>query len=95
MDAEAKGRTLIANGAYGCTACHVVPGIRSPRGIVGPPLGGLARRPFIAGQLPNTPDVLVAFLRDPPSLVAATGMPNVGLSVEDARHIAAYLYTLR
>ena len=52
-----------------------------------------ARRPFIAGQLPNTPDVLVAFLGNPPSLVTATGMPNVGLSVEDARHMAAYLYT--
>jgi len=26
--------------------------------------------------------------------VPATGMPDVGLSVEDARHVAAYLYTL-
>jgi cytochrome c553 len=90
----ARGRELVAGGAFGCTACHAVPGIRSPRGIVGPPLGGLARRSFIAGQLPNTPDVLVPFLRNPPSLVPASGMPDVGLSIEDARDIAAYLYAL-
>jgi len=90
-----RGRALVASGAYGCAACHDIPGIRAPRGIVGPPLRGLAQRGFIAGELPNTPDVLVAFLRDPSSLVPATGMPNVGLTVEDARHIAAYLYTLR
>ena len=45
-------------------------------------------------QLPNRPDVLVAFLQDPPALVPRTGMPNVGLTLEQARHIAAYLYTL-
>ncbi len=90
----ARGRALVTGGAYGCTACHVIPGVRSPRGIVGPPLGGFARRPFIAGELSNTPDILVAFLRNPPSLAPSTGMPNVGLTVEDARHIAAFLYTL-
>lgn len=90
----ANGRALVVSGAYGCTACHVIPGIRAPRGIVGPQLGGLAQRPFIAGQLPNTIDVLAAFLQDPPSLVPATGMPNVGLSRAHARDIAAYLYTL-
>jgi cytochrome c len=38
--------------------------------------------------------VLVAFLQDPPALVPQTGMPNVGLTLEQARHIAAYLYSL-
>jgi cytochrome c553 len=90
----ARGRALIASGAYGCAACHAIPGIRSPRGIVGPDLIGFARRPFIAGQLPNTSEVLVAFLQNPPGLVPSTGMPNVGLSLEDARRMAAYLYTV-
>lgn len=90
----ARGRALIASGAHGCAACHAIPGIRAPRGIVGPDLTGFARRPFIAGQLPNTSDVLVAFLQDSPALVPRTGMPNLGLSLEDARHIAAYLYTM-
>ena len=90
----ARGRALIASGAYGCAACHTIPGIRAPRGIVGPDLTGFARRPFIAGQLPNTSEVLVAFLQDPPALVPKTGMPNLGLKVEDARRIAAYLNTM-
>jgi hypothetical protein len=37
---------------------------------------------------------MVAFLQDPPALVPATGMPNVGLDLDEARHIGAYLYTL-
>ena len=89
-----RGRALIAGGAYGCAACHTIPGIRSPRGIVGPDLSGFARRPFIAGQHPNTAEVLVAFLQNPPALAPRTGMPNVGLSLEDARDIAAYLYAM-
>jgi cytochrome c1 len=55
----------------------------------------MAERGLIAGQLPNRPGVLVAFLQDPPSLVPATGMPDVGLTIAEARHIAAYLYTLK
>lgn len=90
----ARGRALIASGVHGCTTCHAVPGMRGARGVVGPPLDGLARRGFIAGQLPNVPGVLVAFLENPPALVPSTGMPNVGLTREEARHIAAYLYTL-
>jgi cytochrome c2 len=90
----AQGRALIASGVHGCTTCHAIPGMRGVRGVVGPPLSGLARRGFIAGQLPNAPGVLVAFLENPPALVPDTGMPNVGLTPEEARHIAAYLYTL-
>lgn len=90
----ARGRTIVAGGAYGCTACHAIPDMPGPQGNVGPPLGGLAGRAFIAGQLPNKPDVLVAFLQNPPALVPATGMPDVRLDLVEARDVAAYLYTL-
>jgi cytochrome c2 len=90
----ARGQTLVASGAYGCTACHDVPGVRGPKGMVGPPLAGIAQRAFIAGQLPNNPDMLVRFLQDPPALVPETGMPAVRLSLDQARDVAAYLYTL-
>ena len=89
-----RGAALVASGAGGCTACHAIPDMRAPGGVVGPPLTGIAGRAFIAGQLPNKPDVLVAFLQDPPALVPATGMPDVRLSLDEARDIAAYLYTL-
>jgi cytochrome c553 len=94
VEDAAQGRAIIASGAHGCAACHAIPGIRAPRGIVGPDLTGFARRPFIAGQLPNTLDVLVAFLQNSPALVPKTGMPNLRLNVGEARRVAAYLYTM-
>lgn len=90
-DAE-RGRAAIQQ--YGCVACHAVPGVRNPGGNVGPPLAGLARRGYIGGVLPNTPDELVRWLLDPPGVDPLTAMPNVGLNEADARDIAAYLYTL-
>jgi cytochrome c2 len=89
-----RGHAILASGAYGCIGCHTVPGVRGARGVVGPPLDGMAARAFVAGQLPNTPDVLLAFLQDPPALVPETGMPSVWLGLQEARDIAAYLYTL-
>ncbi|MGE0260562.1 MAG: cytochrome c family protein [Alphaproteobacteria bacterium] len=90
-----RGLALIDGGAFGCAACHAIPGVSTPKGVVGPPLAGMARRGFIAGQLPNKPAVMVAFLQNPPALLPQTGMPNVGLTTEEARHMAAYLYTLQ
>lgn len=90
----ARGRAIVGSGVYGCAACHAFPDISMPKGVTGPPLDGFARRSLIAGQLPNKPGVLIAFLLDPASLVPDTGMPNVGMSPEEARQIADYLYTL-
>jgi cytochrome c len=89
----ARGKDLIVH--YDCGSCHSIPGIRGARGLVGPPLILFGRRTFIAGEVPNTPDHLVRWLLDPKSIEAGTAMPNLGLSEQDARHIAAYLYTLR
>jgi cytochrome c len=88
-----RGKDLIVH--YGCGSCHSIPGIRQARGLVGPPLILFGRRTFIAGEVPNTPDHLVRWLLDPKSIEAGTAMPKLGLSEQDARHIAAYLYTLR
>ncbi len=90
-----RGRAIIANGVHGCTACHTIPGIRFPRGVVGPPLGGMAQRAFIAGQLPNTPDNMMKWIQDPQGAAPGTLMPNMHVTDRDARDIAAYLYTLR
>ena len=91
-DAE-RGRELIRS--YGCGTCHSVPGVTGAGGLVGPPLGGIASRAYIAGVLPNAPDNMLRWLQDPRAVDSLTAMPNVGLSPSDARHIAAYLYTLR
>ena len=36
--------------AYGCGACHVIPGVGGAYGSVGPPLTKFARRVYIAGE---------------------------------------------
>lgn len=79
----------------GCGACHLTPGLDWPRGRVGPSLDGFGHRPLIAGSLPNRPDVLIAFLRDAPSLVPETAMPAMPVSETEARDMAAYLYARR
>lgn len=87
------GAQLIAS--YRCGACHMIPGIKGAEGLVGPPLTLFARRTYIAGELPNTPSNLIRWIRDPPSVEPATAMPALGLSEQQARDVAAYLYTLR
>lgn len=79
----------------GCAACHRIPGVAWPQGSVGGALDGFAQRSLIAGRLPNQPDTLVQWLRDPPSLSPETGMPPMPITDAEARDVAAYLYTMR
>ena len=88
-----QGKKVIQ--AYGCGACHVIPGVHAANGLVGPPLYFFSRRTMIAGELPNTPENLVRWIQNPPSVEAGTAMPDLGLSDQQARDAAAYLYTLR
>jgi cytochrome c oxidase assembly factor CtaG/cytochrome c2 len=87
-----RGAAEIA--AVGCGSCHSIPGIADAQGLVGPPLDRMGRRIFIAGLLRNTPDNLVTWLRNPQAIVPGNAMPDLGLSDQQARDIAAYLYTL-
>jgi cytochrome c2 len=89
----ARGPALMRK--YGCQSCHVIPGVTGADGLVGPPLAGIASRSYIGGVLPNAPDNMLRWLRDPRAVDPLTAMPNVGVTASDARHIAAYLYTLR
>jgi cytochrome c len=81
--------------AVGCGSCHIIPGVATARGLVGPPLDHIARRIFLAGMLRNTPDNMVRWLADPQKIVPGNAMPDMGLSAQQARDITAYLYTLR
>lgn len=88
-----RGRQAIED--YGCGACHVIPGIRGADSHVGPPLTAFSRRGYIAGRLPNSPEDLVRWIRDPQSVDPETAMPDLGVSTAEAEDIAAYLFTLR
>jgi cytochrome c2 len=80
--------------AFGCAACHTIPGIADANGNVGPPLIGIGGRTFIAGMLRNEPANLIRWIRFPQSIVPGNAMPDMGVSEQEARDIAAYLYTL-
>lgn len=89
----AKGRELIQR--YSCGGCHIVPGVDGAEGLVGPPLVHWAGRRYIAGEMENTPEHLVTWLTVPQAVEPGTAMPNMGVTDEQARAMAAYLYTIR
>lgn len=90
-DAE-NGRLLLRQ--FGCGACHEIPEVADARGQVGPPLRGVAGRVYLAGNLPTTPENMIAFIRDPAAFAPRTTMPNLGVTETHARDMVAYLYTL-
>ena len=63
--------------------------------MVGPPLDHIASRAYIAGKFANNPETLIKWLQNPPSFDPNTTMPNMGVTEQDSRDIAAYLYTLK
>ena len=85
-----RGARLMA--ARGCAACHDIPGIRPSGAQVGPSLEGLATRPFLAGQIRNRPDHLIAWITDPKGIEPGTAMPDLGITEGEARDMATYLY---
>jgi cytochrome c len=88
-----RGRELVVK--YRCGSCHSIPGIEGARGALGPSLDGIHRRERLAGGLPNTPENLRRWIVSPRSVAPGTTMPTLGLSEEEGRHVAAYLYSMR
>ena len=88
-----RGAAAIAR--YGCGSCHIIPGISGAQGRSGDSLAGIADRIYIAGVLQNTPDNMVRWIKDPPGVDPKTVMPNLGVTDQDAKDIAGYLYTLK
>ena len=88
-----SGRDTIRK--YGCYACHTIDGVPGARGLIGPPLDGISNREFIAGELPNTPENLMRWIQHPRQVEAHTVMPEMGVTEQDSRDIAAYLYMLQ
>jgi cytochrome c len=87
-----SGRLLLRQ--YGCGGCHHIPGVAAARGNVGPPLTRLAKRVYLAGTLPNTPENLAAWIRHPQAFDPRTAMPDMQVTEAHARAMVAYLQTL-
>jgi cytochrome c1 len=87
-----RGANTIA--VMGCGACHHIPDIPGANGLVGPPLDNVAQRGMLAGELPNTPENMVRWIRDPQAVEPNTAMPNLHIDEQSARDIVAYLYSI-
>ncbi|MGO4524622.1 cytochrome c family protein [Microvirga sp. 2MCAF35] len=105
-DRDARARAIALTGGdpdlglrltqrYGCAGCHVIPGASGAQGRVGPTLQAYAARIYVGGVVPNSPDNLIRWIENPRSIDPKSAMPVTGISRDEARHVATYLYTLQ
>lgn len=75
----------------GCSACHVVNG----QGVagVGPDLSRIGAQPY--DGLPNTPEFLAQWLRDPAAKKPGTTMPRLPLAANQVDELVEYLAGLK
>tara|TARA_R110002072_G_scaffold303089_1_gene493113 strand:- start:7958 stop:9328 length:1371 start_codon:yes stop_codon:yes gene_type:complete len=81
--------------SYGCTSCHVIPGISDANGTIGPPLDSYSQRKYIAGNLLNRRENMVRWLMHPQQVEPGTAMPEMGITQQQAGWMASYLETLK
>ena len=80
-----------------CIGCHIINGLPGYNvGKVGPNLTHVGSRKYIAaGTLPNTPENLARWLRNPQEVKPGNKMPNLNLSEDTINQLVAYLETLK
>jgi cytochrome c oxidase subunit 2 len=87
----------------GCVGCHQIVGVNATAaqtfassGLIGPNLTHVGSRTTIAaGTLPNDPQSMAAWLRDPPAVKPGSRMPKLGLNEPDIAALVAYLESLK
>jgi cytochrome c oxidase subunit 2 len=88
----AEGKALFARSA--CVGCHTIEGVSA--GVLGPNLTHFGARTMLAaGMWPNTPDNVAAWVKAPQRLKPGVKMPDLGLTDEQAKALAAYLTSLK
>jgi cytochrome c oxidase subunit 2 len=78
-----------------CVKCHAIAG-RGDVARVAPDLTHLAERTTLgAGVIPNDPEHLASWLRDPQTVKPGSHMPDLNLTDEEVKDLVAYFETLR
>ncbi len=76
----------------GCLGCHSLQAVNAPKGLIGPNLANVGARSHIAaGWLANTDENLERWIREPQAVKKGVLMPNLGVTVEEAKALRAYL----
>jgi len=86
----ARGRALFLT--KGCGGCHALTGVPQAHGLVGPPLDDVGERTVIAGMLANNPANLERWIEHPQDVVPGNAMPDLPMTAQDSRDLAAFLY---
>ena len=77
-----------------CGSCHVIPGVPRAEGKSAPSLAGWSGRSTFLNNFPNTPENLEKWLDKPSHRKPGTTMPDINISPEDSRDMAAYLFSI-
>jgi len=87
-----QGKTIFSQST--CVGCHTINGISA--GHIGPDLTHFASRKRFAGYLiDSTPDNLAKWIENPDHLKTGALMPNLGMTAEQSKALAAYLLSLK
>ncbi len=74
--------------------CHASPDTVRAKPNVDARLGSVTSRCYLGGVLLNTSENMVRRLMNPPTINPHSAMPDLHVKAQDARDIAAYLYSL-
>lgn len=88
-----NGRLLLRQ--FGCSGCHRIPGVAAADADTCPPLAGIGRRVYLAGVLPNTPENMARWIRDPQHYAPHSAMPDLQVTERQSRDMVAYLQGLK
>ena len=80
-----------------CAGCHTINGLQGYNvGKVGPDLTHVGSRAYLAaGTIPNTPEEMARWIRNPQDVKPDTKMPTLGLDDQTIEQIVAYLQSLK
>jgi cytochrome c oxidase subunit 2 len=88
-----EGRSLFM--ARGCGSCHQLRGTEA-QGTIGPDLTHVGGRATLASlAIPNTPELLAAWIENPQAIKPGNHMPDLGLSRSESQAIASFLEALK
>lgn len=77
-----------------CGSCHYIPGVPRAEGKSGPSLASWSERSTFLNTTRNTPENLEKWLDKPSHRKPGTTMPDIDLSPQDSRDMAAYLFSI-
>ncbi|PWU18638.1 MAG: cytochrome c oxidase subunit II [Candidatus Rokuibacteriota bacterium] len=81
-------------GKSACVGCHTIAGTSA--GQIGPDLTHFASRKTFAGSLMgSTPENLIKWIENPDHMKPGARMPNLGMTADQSKALAAYLLSLR